>query len=218
MSSRNITEVTMKTLLSYILLLALFSSTYAYSKGVETFTGYQEFKGRTFESISVNGSADFKNTQLQSASITGDVEFEDLSSSKTFDITGNFFGTDGTFHKLHVIGSLRLTNTTVDHLEATGPVSLKNSSVLGNTIIIGGLKTSNCKLGHVDVNSNLIIFHDSKVGSIRVRKTGALEQTLTLNNSSAKDIIFESGNGKVIVVGNAEITGKLVGAVLVQED
>lgn len=206
----------MKNIISPILLLALFISTNADAGTTESFTGYQEFRSTSFEKISINGSADFKNVKLESGSITGDIEFDDLVVKKTLDVTGNVFGLEGTFYKLHVIGPVRLSNTRIEHFEVTGPTTLKNSSV-GAMHIIGFLKATNSVLGSIDATTNSIILHDSKAGVIRIRKSGAIEQKLTLNNSSAKEVIFESGNGKIAIIGNAEIGGKIVGGIIVQE-
>lgn len=206
----------MKNIITPILLLALFFNVSADARTTESFTGYQEFRSTSFENLSVNGSADFRNVKLTNGSITGDVEFEDLIVKKKLDVTGNVFGLEGVFHKLHVIGATRLGNARIEHLEVTGPTTLKNSSV-GEMHIIGFFKATNSVLGNIDATTNSVILQDSKAGVIRVRKSGAIEQKLTLNNSSAKEVIFESGNGRISIVGNAEIAGKIVGGIIVQE-
>ena len=190
----------------------------AYSNGsTEPLTGYQELKNREFDKISINGPADLKNVKIISGSIAGDVDFEDITIKKTLDITGHLFGSNGEFHKLHVIGSVRLTQSNMEYLEVTGPTTLKNCSVTRRANIIGFLKATNSVLENVDAKVNSMILHDSKAGTIIIRKSGALEQKLTLNNSSAKNVTFESGNGKIVVIGNAEITGNIKGAIMVQE-
>ena len=206
----------MKNIISPILLLALFVSVNADARTTESFTGYQEFRSTSFENVSINGSADFKNVKLVSGSVTGDLEFDDLIVKKTLDVTGNVFGLEGAFHKLHVVGPVRLANTRIELLDVTGPTTLKNSSV-GTMHIIGFLKATNTVLGNINATTNSIILHDSKAGVIRVKKSGSIEQKLTLNNSSAKEVIFESGNGKIAIIGNAEIAGKIVGGIIVQE-
>lgn len=198
--------------------IAASASANAYAhRSVESLNGYQELKNREFEKININGPADLKNVNIVSGSVSGDVDFEDLNVKKTLDVTGHVFGSNGAFHKLHVIGSVRLTQASLAYLEVTGPTTLKNCSVTKTLDVIGFLKATNSALENIDAKVNSIILHDSKAGTITVRKSGALEQKLVLNNSSARNVIFESGNGKIVVIGNAEVTGKIKGAIIVQE-
>ena len=210
----------MKNYLLSILLLFAFDITIAeaYSdNSVQSFAGYQEIHGIELKKISINGPADFKNVKFISGSVTGDVDFEDLTVTQTLDVTGHLFGAEGVFQKLHVIGSLRLSGARMEYLEVTGPATLKNCSVTKKIEVIGSLKATNSTLHNVDATVTSIILHGSKADTIIVRKNGNLEQQLILNNSSAKNVIFESGNGKVLVIGNAEITGKVKGAIIVQK-
>jgi len=205
----------MKNLIS-ILLLSLLASTAVEATTTKSFAGYQTFRSVEFDDISINGSADFKTVKIVGGSITGDLEFEDLIVTKTLDITGSIFGITSNIHKLHVIGPVRLTNAHIELLDVTGPTSLKNSAV-SNIHSIGFLKAINSTIGNINAMASSIVLEDSKVGLIRVRKSNAVAPKITLNNSSAKNVIFESGNGKIVVIGNGEVTGKITGGIIVQE-
>lgn len=206
----------MKNLISTILLLSLFSSATAQASETRSFTGYQSFRSVEFDNISINGAADFKTVKIMGGSITGDLEFEDLIVTKALDITGSVFGITSDIHKLHVIGPVRLSNAHIESLDVTGPLTLKNSTI-NNIHAIGFLKATNSTLGNINIMANSVVLEDSKAGHIRVKKSNAIAPKITLNNSSVKTVVFESGNGKVVVIGNAEVTGKITGGIIVQE-
>lgn len=211
----------MKKISPFILLFALLFSNGASARnepsGLKSFTGPQELHNVVFDRLSINGTTDLKNVKLKEGNITGNLDFEGLDVSKKLDVNGHIYGQEGKFYNLHAIGTVRLTNSSMASLTVTGPTTLKNCSVKGNANIIGLFEAVNSTIGHVEVTGDHIILHDSKVGAIRIKKTSSLTQKLILNNSSAKDIIFEGGHGKIVVIGNAEIIGRVVGGVVVKE-
>ncbi len=207
----------MKKIRSLIFLLtALFFSANVYAVAAESFRGDQVFSSRNFEKVSVNGNTDFKNVKLATASISGNVLFEDLVVRRSLDVKGNITGFKGNFQKLHAIGNADLIDVRVEYLDITGPTAIKNSTVK-SIHVVGSLEVTNTTVGTVNVNTSSVILRDSKANSIRVKKDPNIEQKLVLNNSSVGDVIFDSGNGQIYVIGNAEITGKVTGATIIKE-
>lgn len=199
------------------LLLTLSLSTSACAVKTQSFRGNQEFSNRSFEEMSVNGNTRFKNVQISTATISGDVLFDDIEVRRTLDVKGNIAGVKGNFYKLHAIGNTNLTNVRVEYLDITGPTILKNS-VAPNVDIIGSLEATNSTLGTIRADTSSITLSESKAGTIRIKNdNNYTNQKLILNNSSAKEVIFESGNGQIYVIGNAEIIGRVIGATVIKE-
>ncbi len=198
------------------LLLTLSLSSSGCAAKTQSFRGNQEFSNRNFEVLSVNGNTGYKNVQLSSATISGDVLFDDLEVRRTLDVKGNITGINGNFYKLHAIGTTNLTDVRLEYLDITGPTTLKNS-VANNVHIIGSLEATNSTLGTVIADTSYITLRESKTGTIRIKNGNNAQQKLILNNSSAKEVIFESGNGKIYVTGNAEIAGRVIGATVIKE-
>ncbi len=198
------------------LLLTLSLCSSACSAKIHSFRGNQEFSNRNFEQIAVNGNAGFKNVKLSSATVSGDVVFDELVVGRTLDVKGNVSGVNGSFYRLHAIGNTNLADASLQYLDITGPTIIKNS-VVEIVEIIGSLEATKSTLGTIRANTTSITLIDSKAGTIRINKDNNLQQKLILNNSSAKEVIFESGNGQIYVLGNAEITGRIIGATIIKE-
>ncbi len=207
----------MKNIRSLILLLsALAFSETVYALSTESFRGPQEFRNRNFEIVSVNGDTNFVGVKLVKGSISGNVEFEDLVVKNLLDVKGNMSGIKANIEKLHLIGEGKLADVRIEDFNVTGAITLKNCNIK-KINATGTITAASSSLGNIDTKTTLMVLQDSKANIIKIRRQDNVAQKLVLNNSSAKSVTFESGNGTISVVGSAEVTGKIVGATIIKE-
>lgn len=120
-------------------------------------------------------------------------------------INGTLSAEDASFSSLDVNGSVKLTQCTINE-EAN---------------IRGSLTASSSKFEKIlEVHSNVTRFINSKVnGDLHMGETSSKKQVVYLDNYSevTGNIIFEDGNGEVILRGKSKIGGKVVGGKITVE-
>jgi hypothetical protein len=100
-------------------------------------------------------------------------------------------------------------------LDVNGSAKLSGCTVNDTTNIKGSLAASATKFANtVNIYSNEIQFSNSQLGrDLHIGHTDSKKQTVYLDNSSevAGNIIFDDGQGEVILQRQSKIGGKIVG-------
>jgi hypothetical protein len=98
-----------------------------------------------------------------------------------------------------------------DDLTVHGQLALDNGVIAGETSIHGQAHISKCRMNNLVVYARKITLTTSTVKNIYVKETNH-KTTITLIDSKVEgDIVFDSGNGKVILEDGAAVGGKIIG-------
>lgn len=114
-----------------------------------------------------------------------------------------------------VNGNLQAEDATLNTLKVNGTVDLRGSSV-GGKVVVNGLLTADATQFNEEISiaSEMVVFHNCKVASIKIRESSDKVQVVELRNSTLVDgsIVFESGKGEVWLYPGSEIHGDVSGA------
>jgi len=112
-------------------------------------------------------------------------------------------------------GLLNASDAKFSSLDVNGSVNLMQCTITGSSEIKGSLVASSTKFENkLDVYSEITRFVNSKInGDLHLRHTDSFKQVVYLDNFSevSGNIIFDDGDGEVIVRGSSKISGKVVG-------
>jgi hypothetical protein len=163
--------------------------------------GYFLFFREETHSVHVSsGVISYGRDTITSVDAAGYITLDGTTVKQKVDVKGRIDAKDARIGLLHVTGNASLTGCIVD----------------GITDIQGFLNAVNTKFkDKIVISSNSLSLQACQVPSIEVRKTGWAfgSQVIELTkNSKVGGIIFESGNGKVIVSGGSTISGPVIGA------
>ena len=105
-------------------------------------------------------------------------------------------------------------------LQVNGSANLDQCIVNQVTDIKGSLNASATKFNNsVDIHSNVTTLVNSNInGNLRVHHTDDGKQKVNLTTSSITgDIIFDDGDGEVVMHGNSKVSGNIIGGVSVNK-
>lgn len=136
----------------------------------------------------------------------------------------------GSFHGQHIIvnedaiisGAIEADDIKIKgNLTVNGSSILQNASIAKKTVINGVLNASNSTFTDVQASTIEIVFKNSTVNSIIIRKPSQSEehkiQTVVLNHTTILgNITFEKAGGKVIVDNGTVIKGSIIGGTIIQ--
>lgn len=114
-----------------------------------------------------------------------------------------------------VNGTLKAENATFSSIEANGSVQLNQCAINDAAEINGALIASSTQFKNtLTVSSNNMRLINSKVsGDLHIRHTDSTQQTVYLDKASevSGNIIFDDGEGEVILRGHSKIGGTVIG-------
>lgn len=126
---------------------------------------------------------------------------------------------------------------TVQEINCSTHLTLNGTTVVGNVTCSGAITLNKCEIGGtLTCSSDHLAIEDSKIDTIRLKFSeldaissgfdnyfrctigmGAdFSQVIELKNSTVKHIIFEGGNGAIILNGNSEVTTSITGGKIKQ--
>ncbi len=151
----------------------------------------------------INGSVVLNNVKFESLRINGSLDFKDLVIEK----------------KISINGSANGNNLKCQEFTINGSLNANYIDISGKTKISGDLTVSDGNFGDIEISSDEINLTSSKVKNIFVKKIRSRTQILELNKKTIifGDVIFESGNGEIILNDGSEIHGSIKGAVVVKK-
>ncbi len=117
---------------------------------------------------------------------------------------------------LQVNGCLKAENAKIEEMQVNGQATLDHCFIKQKSVICGALVATSSQFDNeLSVSSERVIFNSCVLSSLRILRVGGYQGTQAVElrgktkiNSS---IIFESGNGEVIVDSDSEIIGTVIG-------
>jgi hypothetical protein len=174
---------------------------------VEEFTGPNVYYGPTY----------LENKKLDCIKILGPATLEGVTVSGTISILGPAKLRDSNLQNLQISGPLNARKVNLKTLTANGPSRLERVVVDGKITINGTLyaEESNFK-DMLSIATDKMTLDHSMAVNIEVRKNSSwLEKPqrvhLTNNTTVKGDIIFEAGNGIVVISKGAVLKGAVKG-------
>lgn len=186
----------------------------------EVITGNASLKRELYESLTVAGALDFNQLKIEKdLTVSGSAKGKFLKCEK-FVVSGTFTGESIQAKSGEVSGSLECSKLTVaEDLAVSGSLTGEEIKISGKTSISGNLDASKSEFADIEIASATGTLLDSTAQNILVKKTNDESQKMHLKGKSTikGDIIFESGNGKVIIGAESKVIGKIQGASIVKE-
>jgi hypothetical protein len=147
--------------------------------------------------MSFSGKAELRDTSYEKLSISGAGILNNVKVTKS----------------LSARGSLRAKESTIETLKSSGSTKLEKTTIHGLCKISGSFTAASSKFAEISASATRITLSDSQTKTITIKKPSSpVEQIVDLYNTKVDgDIIFEGGNGKVLLRGNSKITGKVIG-------
>jgi hypothetical protein len=130
-----------------------------------------------------------------------------------------FVKLDGTtVRDLHVNGCLKAEGAKIGAMQVNGQVAISHSVVSKKSLICGSLLVNTVKFDDLSISSERVVLNNCIVSSVNVLKVGGYthSQVIELRGKTfiQGSIVFEAGNGEVIVDPDSEFTGKIIGGTL----
>ena len=148
----------------------------------QTINGMAKIQGESFEILTVNGAASLDDVSAQEVIING---------------------------------SLGATNLVTQKLTANGSVNLTASKIEEIAKVAGALEAYECLFNAITLLSEYAVLNNSKVKTIDVKKVSdfrkKVQQIELVNTAVEGDIVFEGGDGEVILKNGAFVQGKVIG-------
>jgi len=159
---------------------------------------------KNVENLNVFGSATLDTVVVRrNASINGEVSGKNLTIEGSLSVNGSLSGKD-----IAIKGDLSMH----------GACEIISMQVGGVAKIKGYLEAAESTFAAIIISTQKMVLRNSKADSIVVRKPGIFEnkqQVLILDNTIiAGDVVFEKNGGTVLLLHNAKVNGKVVGAVI----
>lgn len=167
----------------------------------DMYFGPTYLENKTLNNISIAGPAIFEGVTLTgNATLMGPVKMRD-SKMNDLQVTGPFNASKVVVKKLTVNGPVRFERVTVDGLATiNGPLTAEESN-FKNTLSIATDKMSldHCMAENIEVRKNSKWFEKP-------------QRVFLTNKTVVKgDIVFEAGNGVVVISKEATHKGKVIG-------
>lgn len=150
------------------------------------------------------GCAGFVHTQTAKSS-----EGEDVS------VNGALSLHDRALRNLTVNGVATLNNVSLHRLTVNGPIEASQVTVTGDTIVNGPLQATGSRFDAITASTTSLRLEHSFARSITIRPSAFRQQQIvTLDDTIVEgQVIFEQGDGRVQLKGNATVKGGVVGAI-----
>lgn len=179
------------------------------------------------ESIELNNDLIIDgNLDLNKGLVLGKIKVDGSANLNELDLKNNLF-VDGvlTLNKGVIAGEVEvdgLANISYTEIKKNfivdGGLNINNVSIIGKTEVDGMANIKECKISDLIVCGKKTTIEFSEVKSIHVKNLNKIEvlwrkrQVIRLIGSQVKgDIIFDSGDGEVVLQGGATVEGKIIG-------
>lgn len=152
-----------------------------------------------------NGPTQFLNTTMdQNVEVNGPLKAKNFTLQGVLKINGPIEGDNLKIEELNATGPVTLSNSSVERSNITGELKANALKVEDYVNIVGGVDISNSSIEKLTAKAKKITINDSKVSQLIVPATNSGQQTVVLEGDTviADEIAFESGNGVVVVRGN----------------
>lgn len=221
----------MKKLLSAFCLMSFFISSIAFAGNI---SGDIRKEGASLENVRLDGFADLKNMKFHSLAVNGHLRSFDIKIDRRLDVNGsadvrklkcrNFIihgsingesvrANEGIVHGTAIFSDIEVRK----NIDIYGSLSGKDMKVSGKTNVYGNMSVENSKFGDVQLESETAHFIGTNVRNIVIKASKKhKKQTITLKGNTiiSGSVIFESGNGEIIMDDTAKILGEKKGCAI----
>lgn len=187
------------------------------------YLGEVDLSGTTvLNNFSVRGNVNVKNAQLKDVDVRGGGDFNGTAITGNMKTLGNLTVQEGTIASdVDIVGNFYGRNTRFNgNTHIVGLVKCDSCTFVNNNFFVGDIvATDTYFTSGITLNAKSSVFIHSMLLDINVKRpSDNEEQTITLNNhSEVRNIIFESGRGKVIIDRDSVITGQVQGGNVVKQ-
>ncbi|MBP7189828.1 MAG: hypothetical protein KA998_01075 [Rickettsiaceae bacterium] len=188
-------------------------------------------EGTSLENVRLDGFADLKNMKFHSLTVNGHLRFFDVKIDRRLEVNGSADGrkikcrnfvihgsitADGLRASEGIIhGTATFSNVEIaKNIDVYGAFVAKSVNIAGKSIVYGNLSAENSKFQDIHLEAERATFLGTTARNIVVKASKKhKKQTITLKGNSeiTGTIVFESGNGEVIVDETAKILGQTKG-------
>ncbi|MBM18091.1 MAG: hypothetical protein CL947_03445 [Epsilonproteobacteria bacterium] len=161
--------------------------------------------------MTINGSAKLQNSAFIKLIVNGSADVQEITVTKQFIINGSLEAIDSNFENVIANGTSAFTKCkVVNKAHVSGTAYFQNSDVDKVEVISNAIEFENCKVVSV-VMKKVSIF-------LRLLGLFRFSQKIVLNDTVvAGDIVFESGNGTVVLQRASRVVGKIIGGKIIQK-
>lgn len=186
--------------IAFIFMCALF---FCSSGCAETINGPVQLTLKSYDTLSVNGSAKLNLVKSQNLDIQGDLDFSRLKIYGNAVINGNVRGSKGEFGSLKIQGALTADHVICDTLSVTGPTILSYVKVSGEATFIGPVSIKHGEFANLTAAADEVMLENVTATRVFIKETASQEaQILKLSGSTSIDeVTFESKMGKIVTEG-----------------
>jgi len=158
--------------------------------------GVTTFKDETFDTLTCYGAS-----RLDNVSIKGPLTIYGRLDANDLNVQGKVF----------IYGQTEMNDIHLkDDLMVYGRLTFDKGVVEGKTKIYGSVRIEDGKLNDLFVHARRITLNSSSVKNIYMEKEHGKITVVLVKTKVEGDIVFDSGNGRVIVDHDSSISGKVI--------
>ena len=166
-----------------------------------------------------NGDTTITNKIFGTLSILGAAKLFEVVVAHDAEIFGSCASVNSNFNMLRIHGSADIKNAIIaGNCEITGSAKIKNAAITGDLILNDVAAISKTTVQKITISASRLTMSDTTASSLVVQKKGKGKgkQLIRMNGGVITgDVVFEGGNGRVILKKGAEIKGTITGGVAV---
>lgn len=171
----------------------------------EVYTRPTTLKHQTIHLLTIIGSANLENITTKILSVTGPMKATDLTT-QLLTVTGPSKVSNSEVVSATITGPADFTKVTIlKSLKVTGPANLNHVSVAEELKITGPLDIKNSVLNQLRVAGDEVKLHNTTATQLFIKHNykGKQQVVVLSGKSKIKHIHFDSGSGKVIIIGSS---------------
>ena len=167
------------------------------------------------------GSLTLRNQMLQALEHYGPAQLTTTKIKNHAAIHGPLLANDVKLTSLELHGPLNGNKMSFQQGIIHGPVELSNSKISGLVTIYGPVNATHCQFGEMVVSTEKVQFQASTIKNITIAKDNRaipkIQQVILQNSQVTETLVFESGQGEVILLDSQSHVMDIVGGKIVRQ-
>lgn len=168
-----------------------------------------------------NGDTVLVNKIFKTLSILGAANLDEVVVAHDAEVFGSFDSINSSFNTLRIHGSADIKNAILaGNCEITGSTKIKKATINGDLTLNGAATISKATAQKIILNALKMTLTETTASSLFICKLtkGKGRQVIRINGGVITgDVVFEGGNGHVVLKKGAEIKGTVTGGVVVKQ-
>lgn len=164
------------------------------------------------------GDNEISNIKISKLNHSGSIEILNASINDFAIINGQLKAKKTTFSELTINGDAELDRSSVDgNLAINGSIEADSSAFNGPVLIHGHISAESSQfVNTITLHGNQAEFEECSLQKLVIQKNNSnMPQTIYLEDTIVKgDIIFEQGNGIVMIDDDSKIQGSITGGTI----